>query len=177
MIRGLKLSNNQSELIQEVLHRANKAEKQQYKEIIERKLEISKRASEISHEQEVLSERDKINLLPERPSTTYHAPDKSNKEIMGMSSGDLHEWTQQVVKETEEYNYNSKKYNEELEVYRAKNSVLMKERMKLIEESLALKIEFDALEKKEKWLLLSIAIRSQPNLLTFIQKEDSHTKV
>jgi hypothetical protein len=31
-------------------------------------------------------------------------------------------------------------------------------------------------EDEEKWLLLSIAIRSQPNLLTYIQDEDGHTK-
>jgi hypothetical protein len=126
--------------------------------------------SEISHEQEVLSEREKLNVRPERPSTTYNAPEKSHNEITGMSSRDLHEWTQNVIKETEEYNRNSKRYNEELEVYGAKSIVIIRERMKLMREFLDLKIELDDIEEKEKWLLITIALRSQPNLLNYLQE-------
>jgi hypothetical protein len=131
---------------------------------------------EIMHEQEVLSERVKLNRLPERPSTNYHAPDKSHNEITGMSNGDSYEWTQQVIKETQEYNRNTKKYNEELEVYNAKITVIMNERMKLNEEAVALKIEFDGLQEKEKWLLLAIVIKSQPNLLNYMHSKEEPKK-
>jgi hypothetical protein len=165
------LSSDQTKLILEVLQRANQTETQQYKEIFERKLAISKRMTEVSYDEEVLSEREKLNTKPETPRTSYNAPDKSHGEIVGMSSGKLHEWTQQVIKENEEYIRNSKKYNEELEIYSAKSTVIMREHMKLIEDSVALKVEFDGLERKEKWLLITIALRSQPNLLNYLQSD------
>ena len=43
------------------------------------------------------------------------------------------------------------------------------ERIKLIEEFLKLLIELWTLEANEKWLLISIALRSQPNLMRFIE--------
>jgi len=41
--------------------------------------------------------------------------------------------------------------------------------MELIEENIGIIFEMFVLEKNEKWLLLSIALRSQPNLLKYLQ--------
>lgn len=170
------MTNEHLELLKEVLNRANKDEIEQYYGIFNRKVEISKRMEQISFEDKVLDERDSLIIYPEKEDSTYHAPDRSHDEIMGMSSGDLHDWSQQIIKETAEYNKNLQRYNEALEVWGAKNKVIMNDRLKLTKEFLELKKELDNLKENEKWLLLKVAIRSQPNLLTFIQKDNNQVK-
>jgi len=156
------------ELLRNVLRRTNKEERQKYDSIVERQNAIAERMQEIGLEIDVLSERDKLNKFPEKEFTYFHAPDKTHDEIMGMSSGELHEWCEQIKRESSEYNAGCKRYNEGFDVWFAKTTVISNEKMKLIDESVTLKKEFDSLEDKEKWLLLSIALRSQPNLLKYV---------
>ena len=160
---------NNNKLLKEVLCRANKEEKQHYREIINRQIEIYKRMKQIISEREVLNERDKMNQYPAIQNDTSKAPDKTHTEIMGMSNGELHEWSGQIRNETDQYIAESKRWRDELEVWSAKNTVIFNERMKLTDEFIELEKEYENLEDKEKWLLLSIAIRSQPNLLNYIQ--------
>jgi hypothetical protein len=158
----------QHKLLREVVSRANQEELQQYEEIVKRQIEISKRVQQISFEKKVLNERNRMNVFPEQPNTN-RAPDKTHEEVKRMSDAEHHMWIEQIIEENAEYNAKSKGYIEKLEGWSAKNNVIMDERMKLTEEFLELKKESDILEEKEKWLLLSIAIRSQPNLLNYIQ--------
>ena len=158
----------QQELLKEVLGRAKKEERQEYDSIVERQNAIGERMREIGLEIDVLVERSKQNEFPKRKDGGFHAPDKTHDEIMGMSSGELHEWCQQIIRETAEYNVESRRWNDGFEVWSAKNTVILNERMKLVDESEELGNEFFSLEDKEKWLLLSIALRSQPNLLKYM---------
>lgn len=123
---------------------------------------------------EVLAERDRNNKAPKRIGNTYHAPNKIHEEIMGMSSGELHEWCEQIKRDSSEYNAESKRWNGDFEQWIAKNTVFHRERNKLIDEFIDLKNEFHSLENKEKWLLLSIALRSQPNLLKFFERSEKN---
>ena len=159
---------NRRKLLKEVVGRARKEEKDEYVTILERQIAIAKRLDEIKMEIEVLSERDKQNKYPEQEFRCFRAPDKTHDEIMRMSNGEYHEWSAQVVREASEHTAECRRYNEGFEIWFAKDKVIWDEKMKLIDEGIALKNEFNNLEDKEKWLLLSIALRSQPNLLRYI---------
>lgn len=159
---------DRGKLLKEVLGRAKKEEKQEHKAIIERQIAIAKRIKDIELEIEALMERNRNNEYPKRMDNTYHAPDKTHDEIMKMSSWEFHEWCQQIIREASEFNEEGKRWNDGFEIWNAKNTVILNEEFKLIAESISLKNEFYSLEDKEKWLLLSIALRSQPSLMKFI---------
>jgi hypothetical protein len=165
-VPGDKVLDNQeyqAKLLKEVLLKAKPDEKQQYEKILQRKNEISQKMQQISSAQETLNEKDKHNVLPEKPSST--------------SGANLPVWSRQAIKDAADFSAKVKRYSEALEAYHAENAVILKMRMERMQEFLALKAERDGLEEKEKWLLLTIAIRSQPNLLNFMQiKEDNPEK-
>ncbi len=151
--------------MREALKRASHDEKQKYIQILQRKSEISQRLQEICAAQEALNEEDKLNVFPEKPSSS-RAPDKGPNRTLGRSSRDPLARGRQ---ETADYVAKRKQYTDALAVYRTKNSAILSERMKLMQEFLELKAESDALGEAEKWLLLSMAIRNQSSLLGFMQ--------
>ena len=120
---------------------------------------------EIGAAQEALNEADKLNVFPQKPSNSRQ-PDKSPNKTLGLSSRDPLIRGRQ---ETADYVAKRKQYVDALAAYRTKNSAILSERMKLMQEFLELKSELDALGEMEKWLLLSMAIRNQSSLLGFMQ--------
>ncbi len=104
---------------------------------------------EISQQQEALNEREKLNVLQEKPRSSIRTP------------------VSRQAKAAED-NAARKRYREALEVYRAQNFTILMERLKLMSVFLELKAELDGLEETEKWLLLSMAIRNQSSLLGFM---------
>jgi hypothetical protein len=160
--------NTRRELREEVLRRAKPKEKQEYAAIIERQIAIAQRMKDMQLETKVLEERDRNNEYPKEMASTYQAPDKSHKEIMEMSNGEFHEWCQQIHRDASEFNAEAERWNERFAVWNARNTVISNERWKLMGEAADLRNEFDSLKEEEKWLLLSIALRSQPNLLKYM---------
>ena len=159
-------------LLKEVLARANREQKQEYRVILSRQIEIAKRLQEIQLEIKVLKERERNNEYPKTDDNSYHAPDKTHGEIMDMSNGELHEWSEQIKKETTEYTTGSGRWNEKMEIWRAKDNVIFDEKLKLFDESIKLNKEFYNIGEEEKWLLLSIALRSQPTLMKYMTNRD-----
>jgi hypothetical protein len=80
-----------------------------------------------------------------------------------MSSGEFNEWIEQTRKESNESS-----------AWSSKTLKIITEQVVLIKETVDLLIEFWGLETDEKWLLLSVALRSQPNLMRYI--ESGNTK-
>ena len=62
-----------------------------------------------------------------------------------------------------------KRYHEALKAYHNQNATILQERTNLAQQVLAIMAELDGLEEAEKWLLLSMVIRNQSNLLGFMQ--------
>jgi hypothetical protein len=155
-VRGdFRLIDNQeyqAQLIKEALTKAKPEEKRQYERILQQKVELTQRIQEIGLVQEALNKKDRDNVLPEKPSTDPQVWSKQSK-------------TAQDAK--------NERYREELRAYNAQNTAILNERIKLINDFLEAKATLDALEEKEKWLLLTMAIRSQPNLLNFMQSPDT----
>ncbi|MCW4030195.1 MAG: hypothetical protein NWE92_11185 [Candidatus Bathyarchaeota archaeon] len=153
-VRGdFRLIDNQeyqAQLIKEALTKANPEEKRQYDKILQRKAEQTQRMQEIGIAQEALNEKDKNNVLPEKPSADPQVWSKLSKTVQEAKN---------------------KLYREELKTYNTQNTDILNERIKLINKFLETKSALDTLEEKEKWLLLTMAIRNQPNLLNFIQSE------
>ena len=75
-----------------------------------------------------------------------------------MSAGEFHEYIKRCNKHTIEY-------------FEWSNRCLKasSEQLKIIGEIMKIMIELRSLEEKEKWLLISIVLRSQPNLLNYLQ--------
>ncbi len=155
-VRGdFRLIDNQeyqAQLIKEALTKAKPEEKRQYERVLQQKAELTQRIQEIGLAQEALNEKDRDNVLPEKPSTDSQVWNKQTKIAQDAKN---------------------KRYREELRAYNAQNTAILNERIKLINEFLEAKATLDALEEKEKWLLLTMAIRSQPNLLNFMQSPDT----
>ena len=161
------------ELLKEVLRRANKKEKQEYQAIIDRQTAINQRLEEIISEEEDIDEKDEMNEFPES-KTAHSSPSKTHEEIMRMSSGELHEWCEQTCREADESIAESKRWREEFAEWSTKRNKYLLRRMDLIKESITLSTEYLSLEYREKWLLLSIALRSQPNLMRYIKGSDEN---
>jgi hypothetical protein len=129
------------ELLKEVLRRANKKEKQEYTAISDRQTAINQRLEE-----------SKRNKFPEKNSKN------DGKRASEMSAEEFNEWMDR-----------SSKYFDDSFAWSCKCIQNNTERIKLVEEFLKLLIELWTLEANEKWLLISIALRSQPNLMRFIE--------
>ena len=78
-------------------------------------------------------------------------------------------WSEQVDREIGENRRKSEDWCEKFDKWLAENSAINSRQWELIEENIGIIFEMFVLEKKEKWLLLSIALRSQPNLLKYLQ--------
>jgi len=151
--------NTQRELLKEVLRRARKEEKQEHDSIVDRQNAIANRMDEITSEMDKLSERDKKN---EYPKSHFYTPQA--KSANDMSKEEFDDWMRQLKRETEE----SKQWMEKYDRWNAENKAIMEERMRLFEQMVKLRLEYDDFEVEEKWLLLSIVLRSQPNLLKYM---------
>jgi hypothetical protein len=152
---------NQRIILKEVVKRANKEEKQQHIAIVERQCAIVERLDEIKKEVEILQEKGKQNKYPE-----FNGVPITDKPYSEMTKAEFQEFIQQC-----------KRFIEQAEDWRARHSLwsiedntIFQKKTKLINESLELKEEFYALKEKEKWLMLSIVLRSQPNLLKYMQE-------
>jgi len=157
----------QKELLKEVLRRANRKEKQEYDKTSERHDAIIERMQNIQSELEQLSERNRRNVYPKTVDTKYTL--KSTEELVRMTSEESHLWSEQIDREIEENRRKSEDWNEKFDKWTAENSAINSRQVELIKENIELIFEMLVLERKEKWLLLSIALRSQPNLLKYLQ--------
>ncbi len=160
-------SEKHRELLKEVLRRANKTEKQEYDEISDRQDTIIDRIQEIYAEQEQLSERSSKNEYPKTADTKYTR--KSPEELMRMTSEETRLWSEQVDREIEENKRKREDWDEKFDKWLAESLATIKRQIELTKEKIRLMTELLILENKEKWLLLSIALRSQPNLLKYLQ--------
>ena len=149
----LKMTTNQenNKLLKEVLRRANKEEKQEYENIGNRQLALAERFLDIMKKWDEIVETEKTNESPK--DTTLN--DKSASEMS--------------MEEFRDYIRRWGKYSTEYFTWSNRCLSANTEQIKIIGEIMKLLIELRSLEDKEKWLLLSIAIRSQPNLLNYIQ--------
>jgi len=141
---------NPIELVKEAVKRANKKEKQEWESNFKRRLEIDKRVKEIWSEIKRLDQREEENKMPERRCL------KEN-EIYTMSNEEL-----------ESYNKMLEEHNKKFSIWSEKSNLISSEKMKLYDESTKLIKEFNSLEYEEKWILLSIVLRSQPTLMKYI---------
>jgi len=143
---------NPKELLKEALRRANKKEKQEYEEISKRQNAIWERVLAIFKEYEELNEESQRNKCPESTPT----PD--SKRVVAMSTEEFNQWMEQTRRECRESS-----------AWSSKSFSIMSKQMTLIKELIELSSELLGLEREEKWLLLSVALRSQPNLLRYIE--------
>lgn len=146
---------NPKELLKEAVRRANKKEKQEYEQISNRRTAITERVRAILNEYEELSEESERNKCPES------TPIPDGKRIVAMPMEEFNKWVE-----------NAKRELHESSVWSRKTFSIMTKQMALIKELLELSTERLSLERKEKWLLLSVALRSQPNLLKYIENGD-----
>lgn len=138
------------ELVKETMRRANKREKQERASIVKREKEIFKRMKEIVSEIKLLEQKRRENKMPE---SEYH----TLEEIKAMSVEDLQEWNKRMERR-----------NKEFPAWSSKDDAILSEQRKLNNEFDELHNEFFTLQDKEKWLLLSIVLRSQPTLMRYI---------
>lgn len=157
----------QKELVKEVLKRANKKERQEYSEISDKQNAIMDRMQKMQSEQENLSERNRKNEYPKTVDTKYTL--KSPEELTSMTSEESRLWGEQVDREIKENRRKTEDWTEKFDKWLAENTAINSKQWELIEENIGMIFEMFVLEKKEKWLLLSIALRSQPNLLKYLQ--------
>ena len=141
------------ELLKEVLGRANKLEKQEYEKISKIQSIISEKNSDLLTKWIDLSERSKINECPKETEES-----KNHKPVKDMSMEEFNRWSEA-----------NNKYFEASFAFFNKNVEINIERIKVIKEIMESVIESWSLCKEEKWLLLSIALRSQPNLLKYLK--------
>jgi hypothetical protein len=149
-------------LVKEALKRGSGEERQRYSQLQQRKNAVFQRLAELAAAQITLNSRDTENVLPPKPSSSI-APDKTPK-ILGLSrrapTGNRREET--------DFDAKRQQYAEALKAYRAQDSTVLSERLKLMGELLALQSEYAALEEEEKWLVLSMAIKNQSSLLGYM---------
>jgi len=142
----------QQELLKEVLRRANKREKQEHEQLGNRKTAIIERIVVLIAEYKELSEDSEKGKCPEGTAA------QNKKPANEMSTEEFTEWMAQSRKESREsFEWSSRTLD------------VLKKQMVLIRELMELSVELCVLEREEKWLLPSVALRSQPNLLRFIE--------
>jgi hypothetical protein len=138
------------ELVKEAMRRANKKERQERVSIVKREKEIFKRMKEIVSEIKLLEQKRRENKMPE---SEYH----TLEEIKAMSVEDLQEWNKRM-----------KRRNKEFPAWSSKDDAILSKQRRLNNEFEELHSEFFTLQDKEKWLLLSIVLRSQPSLMKYV---------
>ncbi len=142
---------SKSALLKEVLTRANKKEKQEYENILKKQIVLGERFDTILKEWQTIRDKQNHKYGPQEPK-------KSQKSTEEMSTDEF----MREMKEHNKYFHDSLEWNTE---QIATNNRQIEKISQLIE----LTTEFISLESEVKWLLLSIALRTQPNLLRYIK--------
>jgi ElaB/YqjD/DUF883 family membrane-anchored ribosome-binding protein len=163
-----KDQKDKQEMLKDVLRRSSKKERQEYTAIVDRQIAIGKRLAEIESEQEELIERFDKNEYP-KDMRISKTKERTIDEIKEMSNEELHSWSEQIEKETEEIKAESETWLEKFRKWKAKNGEIISSKMRIIGEAIELLKESHNLEEKEKWLLLSIALKSQPTLMKYME--------
>ncbi len=146
-------------ILKEVLSRANKEEKQAYNTLSNKQLAVVDSVSDLIQTFGRINDTKNMDLCPKDPTLG----DKPVTEMSNVEfSGYMRRWNDYIVEYFKWSNRNISATTEQIAVIGEFIKVLMN----LISN-----------EAEEKWLLLSIAVRSQPNLLTYIQKEGSRAEV
>jgi hypothetical protein len=145
--------------LKEILSRANKEEKQAYNTLSSKQLAVIDSVSDLIRAFGRINDTKNLDLCPKDPTS-------GDKTVTEMSNAEFSDYVRR---------WNN--YLVEYFKWSSRNISTTTEQIALIGDLIGVLINLISNEAEEKWLLLSIAIRSQPNLLTYIQKEDSHTKV
>jgi hypothetical protein len=138
-------------LLKEVLARANKKEKQEYENISSQQCAIAKSLLSIKKEFGELTKESKQNKYPD------NAPRKQ-KPVSQMSSEEFNDY----MREYDRY------FNAHFQ-WAGKCIENNTKRIEVVGEFLKALFEIIYLQEQEKCLLLSVALRSQPNLLRYIK--------
>jgi hypothetical protein len=133
-----------SELLKEALGRANKLEKQEYEKITARQKEIGENDVALVIKWKELCEQD------ERNKCSNETESKNRKPVAEMS-----------MDEFDLYMAANSKYFSESISFCTETSKITRELFESV-------IELWNLTEQEKWLLLSITLRSQPNLSKYM---------
>ncbi len=155
-----------AKLVKEALKRGSGEEKQRYLQMQQQKETIFGRLQELSAAQQVLNIEGERNVCPQAPNASG-APEK-NIRPLGLPSTNPPTHSRQAEAD---YAAKRQQYIAALKGFRAQNSALLSERLKLTNEYLALHAEYMAIEEAEKWLLLSMAIKNQSSLLGYMQDD------
>ena len=141
------------QLKKEVLRRANKQEKQEHENISKRQSVIAEKDVALVKKWDALSERSKRNEYPKET-----AESKNHKHVSEMT-----------MDEFNNYMAANRKYTDASFACSTESMQINSERLDVLKEVMESIIELWNLGDEEKWLLLSIALRSQPNLLKYTQ--------
>jgi hypothetical protein len=139
-------------LLKEVLVRATKEEKLEHEKIMKKRNVLSKLAIELQSKWHELLEREKRNEYPK--DIAY----KQNKSIVEMTMDEFNEFMTQTNSQFEGH---FKWANE--------NIAIVTECVEVLQKLLESQIELKNACYEEKWLLLSIALKSQPSLLKYLE--------
>jgi hypothetical protein len=142
-----------SQLLKEALERANKLEKQEHEKINKRQSAIAVNDVALVKKWDELIERNKRNECPKET-----AESRNQKPASEMS-----------MEEFNQYIAANRKYSKDSFDWFSENIALCTEMIQITREILESVIELWNLTKEEKWLLLSIVLRSQPNLLKYLK--------
>lgn len=145
------------ELLKETLRRANKEERQKQKQISNRLTVIAERMTILLKEFEELIESSRRNKCPENTAN------QDNKQASEMSNEEFNKWIKQ-----------SNKYFERYFAWSSHSLETNTEKIRIVKEFIELITQFCIVETEEKWLLLSIALRSQPNLLKYLETSNGN---
>ena len=142
-----------SQLLKDVLGRANKLEKQEYENITKRQKAIAVNDVALIKKWRELAERGKRNECPKET-----AESKNHKPVSEMS-----------MEEFDHYMAANRKCSKDFFDWISENISINTEMIEITREILESVIELWNLTEEEKWLLLSVALRSQPNLLKYLK--------
>jgi hypothetical protein len=153
----LKVISNEEKnikLLKEVIDRASKEEKQAYEILNSKQILLIDSFSALISDWTKITESKKGNECPKDP-TLHDKPvnDMSNTEF----SEHMRRWNKHVI-----------------DFFTWSNSCISTntEQIGIIGDLAKILFELFVLETEEKWLMLSIAIRSQPSLLKYIQRKE-----
>jgi hypothetical protein len=140
------------DLLKEALTRANKKEKQEYENILKKQIVLGERFDTVMKEWQDIRDKQKHKYGPQEPQ-------KSQKSTEEMSTDEF----MQEMKANNKYFHDCLHWNTE-------QITTNTEQIGKVSQLVELITEFIALENEAKWLLLSIALRTQPNLLKYIRQ-------
>ena len=142
---------SRNELLREVLKRANKQEKEEHEEIRKKQISVVKRLETAQADYDELIEQSKRNEYPKEST-------KANEKPVSQMSNE----------EFKEYMRLSNKHTEEHFAWTSESFSIMTKQLEIVRQVIESIIELSNLGTDEKWLLLSIALRSQPTLMKFM---------